>query len=63
VHGNEPETNTDYWRAKLERNRTRDTRNNAALRAAGWVVIRVWEHEDAGEAALRVRDEVLRRRH
>ena len=36
---------SDYWRAKIERNRKRDRRNIRRLRAAGWKVFRVWEHD------------------
>jgi DNA mismatch endonuclease, patch repair protein len=54
VHGVEPRTNSEYWAAKLERNVTRDRLNDEALVAAGWEVLRVWEHEDARVAADRV---------
>jgi len=53
-HGNTPTTNNGYWSEKLARNRARDARNDAALRAAGWDVIRVWEHEVPDEAADRI---------
>lgn len=43
--------NSVYWQAKLDRNVERDRRNDAALQAAGWTVIRVWEHEEATRAA------------
>jgi DNA mismatch endonuclease, patch repair protein len=51
----------DYWRAKFDRNVARDRQNDAALAAAGWTVVRVWEHEDPRLAADRV-IEALRRR-
>ncbi len=38
-----PASNRDYWVAKLERNRRRDRRNEARLRALGWRVMTVWE--------------------
>jgi DNA mismatch endonuclease (patch repair protein) len=44
-HGNTPNRNRDYWIPKLERNRARDLRVDAALREHGWTVIRAWEHE------------------
>lgn len=53
-HGVTPRTNSAYWIAKIERNRERDLANNAELNAAGWAVVRVWEHEDPDEAARRV---------
>ena len=40
-----PKANADYWQAKISRNRTRDTQTEAALSAAGWRVIVVWECE------------------
>lgn len=49
-----PRTNAAYWLAKLERNVERDRRNAAALAAAGWQLIVVWEHEDPVEAADRI---------
>lgn len=54
----DPRTNGDYWRAKLDRNVARDRRNAAALEAAGWQLIVVWEHEDAVTAADRVEEAV-----
>jgi DNA mismatch endonuclease (patch repair protein) len=39
-----PTTNVDYWATKIRRNVSRDRRQNASLRADGWVVVRVWEH-------------------
>lgn len=47
VHGSIPKTNTDFWRAKIERNRERDKSVSQQLAARGWDVIRVWEHEIA----------------
>lgn len=37
--------NSDYWVAKISRNRARDKENNRALRMSGWTVIRVWESD------------------
>jgi DNA mismatch endonuclease (patch repair protein) len=34
-----------FWRDKLRANRARDQRNFRRLRAQGWKVIRVWQHE------------------
>lgn len=50
-HGTRPRSNTDYWDAKLARNIARDRRVESALAAAGWTVIRVWEHEDPATTA------------
>ncbi|MEG1028779.1 MAG: DNA mismatch endonuclease Vsr [Brevundimonas sp.] len=38
-----PQTNAEYWITKIERNRARDRRVAAALSAAGWRVVTVWE--------------------
>ncbi len=36
-----------FWRDKLHANRTRDRRNFRRLRADGWRVVRIWQHEIA----------------
>jgi DNA mismatch endonuclease (patch repair protein) len=53
-HGTKPAANTWYWEPKLARNVERDRAADAALAAAGWRVVRVWEHEslDAAVAAV-----------
>jgi DNA mismatch endonuclease (patch repair protein) len=53
-HGTKPAANTWYWGPKLARNVERDRAADAALAAAGWRVVRVWEHEplDAAIAAV-----------
>ena len=38
-----PKSNTDFWQAKIKRNRTRDTRNYEELMQAGWQVVVIWE--------------------
>jgi DNA mismatch endonuclease (patch repair protein) len=53
-HGRQPKVNDWYWAPKLERTVQRDQAANAALAAAGWVVIRVWEHEGVEDAAARI---------
>lgn len=55
-HFRMPSSNTEYWTAKIERNRARDQRVSAALREAGWRVVRVWEHESSSDAADSVRN-------
>lgn len=40
-----PEDNRDFWKAKLDRNRTRDAKVNRDLEAKGWTVLRFWEHD------------------
>jgi DNA mismatch endonuclease (patch repair protein) len=53
-HGSDPRRNGEFWRRKLDANVARDERVDAALAAAGWTVLRVWEHEPAGSAADRI---------
>jgi len=43
-HATQPRANGAWWAAKLEANTIRDRRNEDALRAAGWSVVRLWEH-------------------
>lgn len=50
-HATIPKANRDWWLAKLQRNVERDRDTDQRLEDAGWVVIRVWEHEDARTAA------------
>ena len=62
LHGSVPKTNRDWWIAKLEANVERDRRHDRELEEAGWLVIRVWEHEDPVSAADRVEVVVATRR-
>jgi DNA mismatch endonuclease, patch repair protein len=56
-------TNAKFWADKVSGNRARDRDTDARLEAAGWVSVRVWEHEDPVDAARRVRAVVRARRH
>jgi DNA mismatch endonuclease (patch repair protein) len=40
-----PSSNTEYWDAKVARNRTRDLKTTAELKRDGWRVLRIWEHQ------------------
>ncbi len=53
-HGSKPANNTWYWEPKLRRNVERDRVADAALSAAGWDVVRVWEHESLDAAVTAV---------
>jgi DNA mismatch endonuclease, patch repair protein len=53
-HGRQPGVNPGYWGPKLERNAARDRANDDALKAAGWTVVRIWEHEAPEDAADRI---------
>ncbi len=61
-HRSWPKRNAAWWRAKIDANRARDADTNAQLAAAGWLVVRVWEHEDAVEAASKIETLVRERR-
>jgi DNA mismatch endonuclease (patch repair protein) len=54
IHGNTPKAKAQYWRPKLEHNRTRDRHVTAALEADSWTVLRIWEHVPVAEAVERV---------
>jgi DNA mismatch endonuclease (patch repair protein) len=62
VHSTDPKTNADYWTPKLRRNVERDRETDQLLADAGWVSVRVWEHEDPQEAAGLVASIVTARR-
>lgn len=53
--------NSEFWRAKIEDNRARDAETTALMSAAGWSVIRIWEHEPVADAAQRIFDAVHER--
>lgn len=55
-------TNAEFWAGKVTATRERDKDTDARLEEAGWTTVRVWEHEDPAEAALRIREVVLQRR-
>jgi DNA mismatch endonuclease (patch repair protein) len=47
-----PATRSDFWWAKIERNRANDQRAIAALSASGWRVATVWECALRGRNAI-----------
>lgn len=50
-HHRLPRTRRAFWKAKVDANRRRDRRVDRELRALGWSVLRIWEH-DLGVARL-----------
>ncbi len=50
--GRLPQTNTDFWNAKISRNRERDNETILALVADHWTTAIVWECELKDEAAV-----------
>ncbi|MFH8223026.1 very short patch repair endonuclease [Streptomyces sp. NPDC018057] len=61
-HATQPKANAQWWRQKLDRNMARDAETTDHLVAAGWEVLRFWEHEPAPDVALRIAAAVERRR-
>jgi DNA mismatch endonuclease (patch repair protein) len=47
-----PNSNREYWEKKISRNVIRDRMTNKELKAKGWKVIRIWEHDFARESLL-----------
>ncbi len=47
-----PTSSVDYWIPKINGNKERDARNVAALQAAGWDVLTLWECRMKDENAL-----------
>lgn len=50
-HASWPKANARWWREKIAKTRQRDAETTRRLTEEGWLVIRVWEHEDPAEAA------------
>lgn len=55
THPKPSRTNLPYWDAKIAVNRARDTAQTEALRRAGWIVVRGWEHEPPIALAERIK--------
>ncbi|MCZ7552036.1 MAG: very short patch repair endonuclease [Anaerolineae bacterium UTCFX2] len=59
VHGTQAKVNAEFWARKIKQNQERDLDTTSRLEAAGWTVIRVWEHENPEEASQRIHDIVM----
>lgn len=57
-HRTHPKTNADYWSSKIEGNIARDLDTTAQLEAAGWTVLRFWQHQDPYAVAARIEESV-----
>lgn len=62
IHGTQAKANAEFWAWKIKQNQERDLDTTNRLEAAGWLVIRVWEHEDPEEASQRIYDIVVKRK-
>ncbi|MEK3719238.1 very short patch repair endonuclease [Paenibacillus sp. FSL H8-0034] len=45
IHYKPPQSNKEYWYAKITRNQNRDKIVNDFYQEKGWNVLRVWEHD------------------
>ena len=61
THHTKASANADYWAQKVEKNMQRDRDTDERLAAAGWLPVRVWEHEDPVEAGQRIAQVVRER--
>ena len=59
-HGTIPETNVEFWETKINGNIKRDKKVSGKLRANGWHVIRVWQH-DLTEKNIKRKIAILKR--
>lgn len=57
-HYTPPKANGDFWATKVATNRDRDRETDEHLTAAGWTVVRIWEHVPASRAVELIRDRV-----
>jgi DNA mismatch endonuclease (patch repair protein) len=53
-HGTQPRGNCSFWKNKFTRNKARDRLVTRTLRAQGWRVLRIWEHELARKNEVRL---------
>ncbi|BCJ51836.1 hypothetical protein Asp14428_33110 [Actinoplanes sp. NBRC 14428] len=61
LHGRKPKINDWYWGPKLQRTVERDLAATAALEAAGWAVVRLWEHESIDDAVAMIESAIAAR--
>jgi len=55
-----PKTRTEFWRSKIDTNRSRDRRTSGELASAGWNVLTLWECEIRNRTDAEVDGVVLR---
>ncbi len=53
-HATKPKNNAAFWRKKFAANKARDLLVTRTLRARGWRVLRIWEHELARKREARL---------
>ena len=62
IHGTQAKANAEFWSRKITQNQERDKDTTRQLKATGWRVIRVWEHEDPEKASQKIYDIVAKRK-
>lgn len=55
-HHTHARSNAGFWQSKVEVNRARDSDTVHKLTAAGWEVLRIWEHEPVSDAVARIEE-------
>jgi DNA mismatch endonuclease (patch repair protein) len=60
-HATQPKGNASFWATKLTSNKERDRKVNRALRAKGWKVLRIWEHDMVPSKHMRVIPRLIKR--
>jgi len=61
-HGTQAKQNSAFWQDKIATNKKRDLDTNQRFEAAGWEVLRIWEHEDPESAVERIVHLVTRKK-
>jgi DNA mismatch endonuclease (patch repair protein) len=61
LHATTPKANRVWWIDKLVANVARDRDTDRLLREAGWIALRIWEHEDPEASAASV-ERIVRER-
>lgn len=56
MHGGIPKSNRSFWAQKIARNMVRDRKVRRVLRASGWIIVRIWQHElrQSGRVASKI---------
>lgn len=54
-------TNAPFWAEKVAKTIERDRDTDQRLAEAGWISLRIWEHQDPSQAALKIREVVVKR--
>ncbi len=61
THSRDTKSKTKWWAEAIASTQKRNRRDKRILRAGGWSVIEIWEHEEPVKAALRIAAHVDRR--